>query len=378
MAGQVCFSPRIFGAQNDPMDFLKRYWWLSILLILSLLFFFSSLVYYFWPFGGDSLITPTSEVQIAALPTVPPADKVFNVLLLGHGDPSHPGGDLADALIILHVDTKAKKAAMISIPRDTWVTLPVNGQAEGHKINEAYMVGKQNGNEQDGFEMIKKAVTKVTDLPIHYYAFIDFRGLVQAIDILDGLTVDVPKTFNDPYYPIRGKELDNCGMSPEKIAKINATLSGFELEKQYQCRYENLKFKKGEVEMDGETALKFVRSRHSGTHGGDFARAERQQALLLGIKDKLLTLEALDDAPAFFEKLIYAVRTDIDVNVVKGVVELIVNPDEYEISQLVLSTENAFNDSRNSRGQYILVPKAGEDQWAEIQNLVESTVFQSQ
>jgi LCP family protein required for cell wall assembly len=351
--------------------------WLIGILILSLIFFLSSLAFYFYTSKKqEKMLGPNSGISPAeiALPTILPAETSFNVLLLGHGDPSHPGGDLADALIVIHVDTVAKKAALVSIPRDTWLTLPVNGQPEGHKINEAYMVGKKTKDEEAGFSLIKQAVTKVTDLPIHYYAFIDFRGLKQAIDILGGVEVEVPATFDDHFYPIRGKELDNCGMSPEKLAEINATLSGFDLEKQYTCRYEHLHFEKGRTEMDGELSLKFVRSRHSGQHGGDFARAERQQALLLGIKDKLLSLEALDDAPAFFKKLIYAVRTDVDLDVVEAVVALIIDPEEYQVSQLVLSTENVFDASKNARGQFILVPKAGQNQWGDIYQLIKENI----
>lgn len=354
------------------MDFIKKYKYYLAPLLVALIFFLSSLGFYGYKMMGknDQASSVEDLGPVVALPTIPPAERVFNVLLLGHGDASHPGGDLADALVILQVDTDKNRAALISIPRDTWVTLPVNGQNEGHKINEAYFIGKKTGDEKDGFELMKKAVTKVTNLPIHYYVFVDFRGLKQAVDILGGVTVDVPQTFNDPFYPIRGMEVDTCGMSPQKLKEINETLSGFELEKQYECRYENLKFTKGETKMNGETALKFVRSRHSGTHGGDFARAERQQTLLLGVKDKLISLDALNNAPKLFNQLIYAVRTDIDQKVVKMVVDLVADPNGYTISKLVLSNDNAFDSSKNSRGQFILVPKQGADQWQSIHQLI--------
>lgn len=361
------------------MELLKGYRKIIIPVFLALLFFISSIVFYFYTsVKKNVLVKPVSDEALVGgmvLPTVPPAERVFNVLLLGHGDPSHPGGDLADSLIVVHLDTQAKKAALVSIPRDTWVALPVaENKAEYHKINEAYSVGKKAGGESGGFDLIKRVVTKVTDLPIHYFVSVDFSGLNQAISLLGGIEVVVPKTFDDYFYPVKGRELETCGKTPEEVAELSATLSDFELEKQFKCRYERLHFDAGKTKMDGETVLKFVRSRHSDQSGGDFARAERQQAVLLAIKDKLISLDALNKAPLLFDKLVHTVKTDIDQEVVKAVAGLIINLDEYQISRLVLSTDNVFAFSKNSAGQFILVPKVGVDQWAQIHQYLKDQI----
>ncbi len=343
-------------------------------LFLAFLFFLSSLGFYSYRHSPKSvLVNPPAEVQptTGPLPTIAPAESVFNVLLMGHGDPSHPGGDLADSLVVVRLDTRVKEVALVSVPRDTWVALPVaDNQSENHKINEAFVVGKRAGDDEAGFQMIKQAVTKVTDLPIHYYVSIDFSGMNQAIDVLGGVEVNVPQAFDDYFYPVKGRELETCGRSPADITALSATLSGFELEKQFPCRYEHLHFDAGPVEMNGETVLKFVRSRHSDQSGGDFARAERQQAVLIGIKEQLISLDALKKAPAFFDQLVHLVKTDLDQEIVKKAAELITNPSEFQVNKIVLSTDNVFSDGKSATGQYILVPKAGADQWQEVHQFI--------
>ncbi|MFC1711642.1 LCP family protein [Patescibacteria group bacterium] len=298
-----------------------------------------------------------------------PTDK-FNILILGKGDPSHPGGYLTDSLIVINIDTVDKNLTFISIPRDTWITLESGSNNKTTKINAAYSIGEKAEKEAGGRKLVKYATSKVVGIPIHYVISIDFSGLQQAIDILDGVVVNVPKTFDDYFYPVRGRELESCGKTPEEIAALTASMSGFQLEKQFECRYEHLHFDAGKNQMDGETVLKYVRSRHSDQHGGDFARAERQQSLILGIKDKLISLQALDDVVPFFEKLNQTVETDIDKNIIQIMAKLLFNINDYQVSKIVLSDANVFNSSTSSNGQFILVPKAGINNWQAIHQYI--------
>lgn len=300
--------------------------------------------------------TPKSNFNLQPIPTT--TQNVFNVLLLGTGDPGHEGVGLTDSIMIIHLDIPNKKVALISIPRDLWIS--------SQKINKVYLSG--------GFPLVEQAIGTITGLPISNSILIDFNGFTQAIDNIGGIEVNVPKTFDDYYYPIAGKELENCGMSNEQLAAINATLSGFQLEKQYACRYEHLHFDAGKNKMDGQTALKFVRSRHSDQDGNDFARTQRQQALIIGIKDKLLSLDALKKAPSFFDKFIRLVKTDLDKQTTIAIANLIINPKEYQTSQVVLSTTNVLKESTSADHQYILLPKSGDNNWSEIQNYIKNQI----
>jgi len=106
---------------------------------------------------------------------------------------------------------------------------------------------------------------------------INFDVFTQIIDTLGGVEVDVERSFDDYKYPIPGKENDFCDGDPE-----------------YKCRYEHIHFEAGLQRMDGERALKYVRSRFAeGKEGTDFARSKRQQRLLFAIKNKVLSPRTL-------------------------------------------------------------------------------------
>ena len=108
----------------------------------------------------------------------------------------------------------------------------------------------------------------VLGIPIHYNVTINFEVFKQIVDTLGGIDVEIENTFTDSEYPIEGKEDDPV------IAN----------------RYETVTFTKGLEKMNGERALKYVRSRHGdGAEGTDFARSKRQQKVILAIKDKLMS-----------------------------------------------------------------------------------------
>jgi len=229
-----------------------------------------------------NILEPTRAPNASPTPT-PDPDAPFNILLLGYGGAGHDGGDLTDTMIVAHVEPKNKKVTLISVPRDLWVALPTNGESVSYsKINAAYAIGlddKKYPNKLDlykgkagGGELAKYAVSKVIGEDIRYFASIDFSGFVRIIDAIGGVDVNVPRTFDDYFYPIKGEEDNTCGFSAEELAEIHRKYSGFKLEQQFTCRYEHLHFDKGITHMDGATALKFVRSRHSETDGTDFAR----------------------------------------------------------------------------------------------------------
>ena len=234
----------------------------------------------------DSSIISPIQSTVTPTPTIPSQPGVYTALFLGQGDPSHEGSNLTDSIMAVSLNTTNKTIALIFIPRDLWVPLPQNIEGKSKiKINEAYSLG--------GLDLIKQTASISIDLPINFAILIDFNYFTQIIDLLGGIDITINKTFDDYYYPIAGKELDSCEKAPEELAAINATMSGFLLEKQYLCRYEHLHFDAGKTHVDGATALKFARSRHSDQDGGDFGRGLRQQALLIGIKNQLITLDAL-------------------------------------------------------------------------------------
>lgn len=194
----------------------------------------------------------------------------INVLLLGIGGPGHDGSDLTDTMIVASIDPVNNKAVLLSVPRDLWVQVPKHGSM---KINAAYAMGKydvlrstssSNDNTaavRNGFAVVDQTVESVLGIDIHYNALVNFQAFKQAVDTVGGVTVNVPTDLVDPTMA-----WENNGSS--LLAK-----SGLDL-------------------FDGKQALLYVRSRHTSS---DFARSERQRALILALKQKVVSLGTISN-----------------------------------------------------------------------------------
>lgn len=327
-------------------------------------------VYYFKNHKTD---TQKSEVlgeqteTTYELPSEPPKDlDTLNILLLGYGGAGHQGGYLADVIQVAHFDFDKQTIKFISIPRDLWVNLPDGKSA---KINTALTMGSGDNMINSGAQVAKQMAQIVTGLHIDYFISIDFVGYKRAIGYtFKGLEVDVPETLHDPWYPIEGKQLEPCGHTPEEIAQITAQYSGFELEKQFPCRYEEIYFPKGLNKMEGQDALNYVRSRH-GSDAGDFSRSERQVAVLKAIKKKIFTMDVFKKLPQFFVDITKYTQSDIDWKIAEYLAPALAKSDSFTTDNLVLSTQNVFNSGKSSSGQFILMPK---ESWTEVNKFVQS------
>ncbi len=254
-------------------------------------------------------------------PNIKNTDDKVNILLLGNAGANHDGPYLTDSIIVASYNLKTNKALLISIPRDLWL------DEEGVKINAIYERGLRDDT---GLELAKKRIGEVVGLPIHYGIRLDFSGFAEAIDLVEGVDVEIPKAFDDYNYPIPGKEDELCDykeeereLNEEQIKALNlptpapaglwysgkdpvvpgkrkvlidpqGQIATDPAKIKFNCRYEHIHFDLGKITMDGETALKFVRSR-MGTNGegSDFARSRRQQLVLQGFREKALSLETL-------------------------------------------------------------------------------------
>lgn len=306
--------------------------------------------------------TPTRFSGPNFLPTnKPETDNSLNIVLLGYGGANHDGGGLTDSMILANIDPKTQKVNVISIPRDLWVNIP--GYGDG-KINVAYT---------KGVDVVKTVVQTVTGKKVDYYVSVDFSKFSEIIDLLGGIDVNVPQSFTDEFYPVKGLENETCGKTNDEINALKAKYSDFQLEKQFTCRYEKLVFTKGVTHMDGTMTLKYVRSRHSDTYGNDFSRSERQHAVLLAIKDKVINLNVLSKANPLFNKLVAAIKTDIGIGNIDNVIKPFGDITKYTVNHIYLTDQNALKASSSSAGAYILIPKAGQGNWSEVQSFLKSS-----
>ncbi len=315
---------------------------------------------------------PPAEINLPSPSPLSPnlsQAQQLNVLLLGYGGPGHQGGYLTDVILVARLDFAAKKLKLIHIPRDVWVN--------GAKINAALPMGLKSGNYPtsdlgkdkiiQGSYLTKQAVNQVTGIQPDVVIAIDFSRFAQAINSLRGIEVQVLKTLDDPWYPVTGRELELCGKTPEEVTQLSNTLSGFELEKQFPCRYEHLEFNPGTVHMDGDTVLKFVRSRHTTS---DFDRGERQIQVLLAIQDKLFSLKALEHIPQFFSTLTKAVKTDLTLDLVQNLAPKLIHLQSFTVTKISLSTANVLSSIKTSTGASALTSKDGDGNWIGVHQYV--------
>ncbi len=245
----------------------------KIIITLSIIVLFIILLSPVLKFARNNKLTPGffANIVLSDNLELKETDNKTNILLLGIPGVNHDGIDLTDTMIFVSINTNDNRVVLVSLPRDIWI------DSLKDKINTAYHYGeskKQGG----GFILTKSAVSEVLGQPIHYVVMVDFDGFRKLIDFVGGIDVNVEESFIDTKFPIPGKENDECGT-----------------DKEYLCRYETISFTQGIHHMDGETALKFVRSRNAEGHQGtDFARSERQKKVLFAIKDKLIHVENLN------------------------------------------------------------------------------------
>lgn len=315
------------------------------------------------------------------------SDGRVNMLLLGTPGGTHAGSSLTDTIIVASYNLKTNQVHLISIPRDLWMP------SLQSKANAVYEIGLSDDN---GLNLAKTVFGNVVGLQIHYALRADFRGFIKAIDILDGIDVLVEKSFDDYNYPIEGRENDMCGnreeerdFNEEEAKELNITpgkkkilvltdgaiaTDSAEEDKgivYFSCRFEHISFTKGLVHMDGETALKYVRSRH-GTQGegSDFARSRRQQKVLEVVRNNILSLETFTD-PQRISDLINTLGKSIDTDIsVKDALEF------FKLSQKLESTKNfVLDDSILVRpstsdygGAYVLISQ--DDDFSKVHNYV--------
>lgn len=294
--------------------------------------------------------------------------KELNVLLLGYGGAGHQGGMLTDIIQVAHFDFVNKKISFISIPRDLEVEV-----SEGlrKKINSIFSYGL-SGDEpfNNAGQITKKAIAQLTGLNVKYFIAVDFVGFKRLIgQTLGSIEVQVSQTLDDPWYPIEGEQLNPCDYSPEEIAQMTNTLSGFALESKFACRYQHLYFEPGIHQMQGEEALGYVRSRHSSS---DFDRSRRQVEVLTAIRKKLFDLNVLAKIPAFFAQVSQQVQTDFDLETLEYLAPLLSNANQFAIKSINLSTENVLTSTSNNNGFVLVAKDAGT--WSSIHQFIQDSL----
>jgi LCP family protein required for cell wall assembly len=268
-------------------------------------------------------------------------DDRLTFLIFGVGGPGHSGPELTDTILLASIDLKEKRIGILSIPRD--LAFPLGG-GRFIKINAVNAYAEQ-ANPGRGAREAADAFEELLNVRIDHVVKVDFKAFVEFIDALGGIDVNVERSFVDREYPTADD------------------------------RWQVVSFEAGEQHMDGDTALKYVRSRH-GTNGegSDFARARRQQIVMLAVKEKLLsrgTLANPNRLIKLYESVASNVQTDLTPWVMLKLAPLAADLGKDNVTMHVLS--NAADGelvNGNVNGAYMLFPR--QQDWSEIRALAQN------
>ncbi len=327
------------------------------------------------------------EVSIQNVPT--PTPYYQNIALMGYGGGNHDGGSLTDSIVVARIDDKAKKVFLVSVPRDLWVDLPFddnNGDPVGTKINAAYALGlddnyyskkpaEYKSDNGGGGKLAKYALKQVIGEDISHFAAVSFKAFTTLVDSLGGITIVRNTAFTDSWYPVEGKEKDTCEKSEEDLKAIEATMSGYLKEREFKCRYETITFEAGSTTLDGEKALKYVRSRHSETEGNDFSRSQRQRQVLLAIKDKLLSFSGVTAMADLATRMYKYIDTDYELSDIPSLISLFMSKKDYDIEPIALTDQNVLKNWTGPNGEYALVPQNGKGDFTLIEEYLKDRYF---
>lgn len=230
--------------------------------------------------NGTPVSLPGGALQPEGGPTAEPWDgnSRVTILLMGLDYKDWEAGEVprTDSMILLTIDPMTSSAGMLSIPRDMWVNIP---GYDYYKINQAYYFGELDQLPGGGPALAVKTVESFIGVPINYYAQIDFGAFVRVIDEIGGVKIDVPEKIT----------IDPIGDSPK------------------------VTLEPGRYTLNGELALAYARSRKGS--GDDFARAERQQQVILAVRDRILQFDQMPSlvtkAPKIYQEISSGLQTNL-------------------------------------------------------------------
>ena len=257
-------------------------------------------------------------------PTQEPWGGTDRVNLLLMGIDRRPGEAFisrTDSMMIVSVDPETKTISILSVPRDLYVSIPGRGR---DRINTAFVYGSSGNNPEGGASLAMQTVAYNLGVPIDHYLMVDFSAVTKGIDILGGIDVYVPQALNDPTYPDM-----NYGYDPLYIPA-------------------------GTQHLDGETALKYARTRHV---DNDFGRASRQQQVILAARDKAVSLgvgSLLTKAPSIYRQLESGVKTDLSLDQLIALAKTVSEIPKENIRNEVLGYDYV-SSYRTELGAHVLV-----------------------
>ena len=221
----------------------------------------------------------------------------------------------SDVMILANLNNKTNCINLISIPRDSLVSIPCGAKGTvSDKVNHSYVYGEVNWGENKGIDCLVQTVTRLFEIPLVPYVIFDFESVKKTIDIMGGILFTPKMSF---------KAKDSLG------------------------RVHN--FQKGkEILLDGEASLAFMRHRAS-LPNQDLDRCNNQKDLMMALMNKFNSLNRLDKIKIGI-KVYSLIKTNVKYNDIFPLLKI--DFDKYEKKTYTLKGKSIYD-----HGYYYVLDK---------------------
>jgi polyisoprenyl-teichoic acid--peptidoglycan teichoic acid transferase len=274
------------------------------------------------PFKDQPVWSPyAGPIYPADTPIPTPAKQyslgsdVMNIALLGTDQRPQGSSYRTDTIMILSLNRAKKTAALISFPRDLYVYIPAYGM---QRINVAFPAGYTIGYPGGSFALFNDTMKYNFGLPIQHYAIVNFNGFTGIINALGGIDVNAAYTYTDV-------------LSGHTYYTVHA----------------------GYNHMNGAIALWYARARHA---SNDFDRERRQQEVIMGILQKLLSMNALSNAGNFYNQLSQYANSDLALDMLTPYLEMAPQVSPADVRRYTIVQPAHVRSWVNASGADVLLP----------------------
>ncbi len=271
--------------------------------------------------GREVTLSDGSTIGLA------PWDGETRLTLLLMGIDRRPGETglayRTDTMMLISLDPQRDTLGILSIPRDLWVDVP--GYSALQRVNVPMVLGELQCA-GCGPDLAMETIQYNLGMRVHGYAVVDFEAFTTLVDALGGIDLDVPYAIYDYEFPSM-----NYGYDPFFIEA-------------------------GMQHLDGQTALKYARTRHTDS---DFDRARRQQAVMMAIRERVLQDDTLlwliAQSPTLLAQLTQDIHTSVSIEDVIALALYLRDLPPENIHTGVIDA-NYISDYTTEDGSAVLVP----------------------
>jgi LCP family protein required for cell wall assembly len=279
---------------------------------------------------SNLLLTPNANNQLLPTPFQPNYEATLNITpqpntptpgisssrmnILFLGSDWRPGrGFRTDVILLVSINLSTGTVSLISFPRDLFVSLPGYGM---NRINEVHEYG--------GIELSKATFLQNFGIQIDHFIMTNFNGFVNIVNSLGGVEVNAEAQL-----------YDTCAL-PQAVDKYCYIAPGIHY-------------------MDGQTALWYVRSRHSTS---DIDRLRRAQEVLIALFNRLMNLDAISKAPQIWSDFSNSFETDLRFDQVLSLLPLapVILSDQSRIHRYAIGWHETSSYIVPENGWDVLLP----------------------